>query len=147
MNGTERWSLQQYREYMSVAGGQVPKYRNNPCVVDGIRFDSQLEAAYYLYLQNERKEGRIAYYLRQVPFRLPGNVVYRVDFQVFWHYVDVERVQYVDVKGRETPTFKLKRKQVEELYPVKIDCIGRSEIPRSFINTVAEIVEIANGQL
>jgi hypothetical protein len=32
-------------------------------------------------------------------------------------------VTFEDTKGRETETFKLKKRQVEELYPVEIEVI------------------------
>ncbi len=33
------------------------------------------------------------------------------------------RVRVVDVKGVETETFKLKKRQVEEIYPVEIEIV------------------------
>lgn len=57
----------------------------------------------------------------QVPFHLPGNVIYRVDFMEFHND---GTVHFVDVKGMETNTFILKKKQVEELYaPIKIETV------------------------
>jgi hypothetical protein len=58
--------------------------------------------------------------LRQVPCDLPGNVKYRVDFLEF--YPDGS-VRFVDVKGMETPSFIMKKKQVEALYPVRIETV------------------------
>lgn len=150
MGKTEHWSLEQYRAHIGGLNHDVEpktsKYRNQRCVIDGIGFDSRLEAAYYLYLKHQRKEARIAYFHRQVPFDLPGNTKYRVDFQVVTmihrpENTEVE-IEYIDVKGRETPTFKLKRKQVEHLYPVKIRCVTKSEIPDWCINTVSELMSL-----
>ncbi|MEO1526714.1 MAG: DUF1064 domain-containing protein [Planctomycetota bacterium] len=90
-----------------------------PTIVDGFRFDSKAEAEYYVGLKLRRDAGEIIQFLRQVPFHLPGNVRYVVDFVEF--HAD-GTVHFVDVKGMETEMFKLKRKQVEELYaPIKIE--------------------------
>ena len=86
--------------------------------VDRIKFASKKEAAYYSELKLRQKAGEIIFFLRQVPFHLPGGVKYVVDFCEF--HKD-GTVHFIDVKGIETPMFKLKRKQVEALYPVEIE--------------------------
>jgi hypothetical protein len=93
------------------------KYSAKAVTVDGIRFDSQKEAYYYGKLKLAQKAGELKYFLRQVPFYLPGGVRYVVDFVEFWN--DGE-VSFVDVKGYDTPQSKQKRKQVEALWPIKI---------------------------
>ena len=93
------------------------KYRAEPTIVDGIRFASKREAKYYQDLQLAKKSGELVYFLRQVPMHLPGNVKYLCDFVEFWKSGEV---RFVDVKGFKTPMYRLKRKQVEALYPVKI---------------------------
>ena len=60
--------------------------------------------------------------MRQVPLHLVGNTKYVADFQVF--HLDGS-VEYIDVKGMETSTFKLKKKQVEATYPIKINVVTR----------------------
>jgi hypothetical protein len=98
--------------------GHRQKYNAVPTVVDGIRFASKKEAAYYCDLKLRVASGETRYFLRQVPIHLPGNVRYVVDFVRF----DAEgQVHYVDVKGRPTTMYKLKKKQVEALYPIKIE--------------------------
>ena len=92
------------------------KYRAIPIQIDGMRFDSKMEGNYYLILKDMQAKGEIKFFLRQVPFHLPGNVRYVCDFAVF----DENGVQFVDVKGFETPAFKIKKKQVESIYKVKI---------------------------
>ena len=96
------------------------KYNNVRTTVDGKKFDSIAESLYYTDLKHRTLDGEVAYFLRQVPFDLPGNVKYRIDFQVF---LTDGTVEYIDVKGVETAMFKLKKKQVEDLYPVKIICV------------------------
>ena len=94
------------------------KFNAKATVRDGIRFDSKKEAYYYDDLQLSVASGDILFFLRQVPFDLPGGVKYRVDFQIFC--ADY-RVTFVDVKGFETAEFKMKKKMVEALFPVEIE--------------------------
>ncbi len=89
---------------------------------DSQKFDSKMEARYYDSLKLQKKAGGIVFFLRQVPFHLPGNVRYIADFQVF--HSDGS-VSFVDVKGHDTPLSILKRKQVEALYPVKIEVVTK----------------------
>lgn len=93
------------------------KYHNHPVTVDGIRFDSKKEAAYYQQLKLRQAAGEVSYWLHQVPIRLPGGTRYVVDFQV--HLAD-GRVLYVDVKGRETQVFRVKKREIEHHYPLRI---------------------------
>ena len=53
-------------------------------------------------------------------FDLPGGVTYRADFIIFW---SDGNVTIEDVKGFETSEFKLKKKMVEELYPINIEVV------------------------
>lgn len=92
---------------------------------DGITFDSKLEGSYYLYLKQLKAVGEVVQFLRQVPFYLPGPTRYVVDFQVFWKDGSVE---FVDVKGMETPAFKKSKKQVEDLYaPITIKVVKKGD--------------------
>ena len=88
--------------------------------VDGIKFDSKKEAKYYGQLQLRKKSGEIVFFLRQVPFHLPGGVIYRVDFQEF---LSDGTIRFTDVKGFSTPEFIMKKKMVEDLYPVEIEIV------------------------
>lgn len=94
------------------------KYGNVATVVDGIRFDSRREARYYEQLKLRQAAGEVWYWLRQVPVHLPGGTKYVVDFLVF---LRDGTTQFVDVKGRQTAVFKLKRREVEHHYPIRID--------------------------
>ncbi len=93
------------------------KYGNKRTVIDGITFDSKKEANYYLQLKARQQAGEVVMFLRQVPIGLPGGVKYVIDFQVFLADGSVE---WVDVKGHRTDTYKLKKRQVEALYPIEI---------------------------
>lgn len=84
-----------------------------------IVFASKAEARYFDELVIEQRAGRLQppYFLMQVPMRLPGGVVYRVDFVVFWRETQPE---FVDVKGHRTEVYKIKKRQVEALYGITI---------------------------
>lgn len=94
------------------------KYNNQPTTRDGIRFASKKEATYYERLLIRQRTGEVSHFLMQVPFHLPGNTKYVLDFLIF--YTDGRAPDYVDVKGSETPVFRLKKRQVESLYPIRI---------------------------
>ncbi|HEX9973154.1 MAG TPA: DUF1064 domain-containing protein [bacterium] len=94
------------------------KFNAQKTELDGLRFDSKKEARYYQTLKLKVKAGIVLFFLRQVPFDLPGNVKYRVDFQEF--HAD-GTVHFVDVKGIKTDTYIMKKKMVEDLYPIKIE--------------------------
>lgn len=96
------------------------KYKAIRTELDGIKFDSKKEAAYYLDLKRQKDAGFVLFFLRQTAFDLPGNVKYRCDFQVF--YVD-GRIRFIDVKGMQTKDFIMKKKMVEALYPVEIEIV------------------------
>lgn len=96
------------------------KFNAKPTVNDGIRFDSKKEAKRYEQLKLLQHDGEVLFFLRQCPFHLPGGVRYVVDFAVFW---SDGHVSFEDVKGMQTPMFKAKKKQVEDLYPIEIDVI------------------------
>jgi len=85
---------------------------------DGMKFHSIKEAAYYDILKTAQAGGYVSFFLRQVPFHLPGNVTYICDFLVF--YLD-GTAQVIDVKGKRTPAYIKNKKMVEALYPVKIE--------------------------
>lgn len=101
------------------------KYRNAITVVDGIKFHSKLESERYLELKMLRAGRKILYFLRQTPFALPGGASWRCDFFVVWgdELRGVERISVEDCKGYETALGRLKIKQVEELYGIKVKLI------------------------
>ena len=114
---SERVSIEEYRKMIGQGGN---KYKSRSVVIDSIIFQSQKEANYYCRLKMLVTTGDVLYFLRQVPFHLPGNVTYRVDFMEV--HPDGS-VHYIDVKGFETKAFKRNKKQVEALYPVLIEVV------------------------
>ena len=103
------------------------KYNAKKVEVDGIKFDSKAEAEYYEHLKCLKKAKLVADIERQkriviLPsYEIKGRKVrathYIADFVVT--YIDGE-VEYVDVKGYETDTFKLKKKMFESMYGIPL---------------------------
>jgi len=93
------------------------KFKAIPTVSDNIRFSSKKEKKRYEELKLLQQAGELLFFLRQVPFHLPGNVKYVCDFMSFWKdgAVTIE-----DVKGFKTPMYKTKKKILEATYPIEI---------------------------
>jgi len=93
------------------------KFNAIPSVSDGIKFSSKKEMQYYQQLKRSEQSGELIFFLRQVPFHLPGNIKYICDFMIFWKdgSVTIE-----DVKGFKTPMYTAKKKMVEAIYPIEI---------------------------
>jgi hypothetical protein len=103
---------------------QINKFKNKPVMDNGKRFSSKLEHAYKNYLELLKSQGKVLFYLMQVPIDIIGGTKYILDFLVFYENGDVK---FIDTKGVETPTFKLKKKQVEALYPFTIEIIKKGD--------------------
>ncbi len=94
------------------------KFNAKPTELDGIKFASKKEAKYYHELKLRQAAGEVLFFLRQVPFHLPGNVRYVCDFAEF---LADGQVRFVDVKGYKTDMYKLKVKQVKAVFGVTIE--------------------------
>jgi len=102
------------------------KYRNEPIVVDGIRFDSRREAAYYAELKRREKAGEVGGVELQVPFPILGPAgelicTYVADFVFFDHVAD--RLRVIDVKGGETRDFRLKKKLMKVMKRIDVEVV------------------------
>ena len=93
------------------------KFKAKPVTDDGIRFASKKEYKRYTELKTLQKYGEVLFFLRQVPFHLTAGVKYVCDYLVFWTNGEVT---IEDVKGMKTPMYILKKKQVQQLYPIII---------------------------
>lgn len=105
------------------------KFRNVPTEVDGVRFDSKREARRFGELQWLEKAGEVKNIARQATYPLVVNQIriasYRADFTYeeragslrdgyFWRPV-VE-----DVKGVQTPVYKIKRALMKAIHGIDI---------------------------
>jgi len=93
------------------------KFKAKPTETDGIKFSSKKEAKRYNNLKMLKNIGEVLFFLRQVPFHLPGGVKYVCDFLIFWTN---GQVTIEDVKGFKTESYKAKKKMVEAIYPITI---------------------------
>jgi hypothetical protein len=100
------------------------KYHNQPVKINGSYYSSKLEANYKSHLDLLSSSGEVLFYLRQVPFHLPGGIKYVVDFQIFWKSGEVS---FSDCKGVMTDLCRTKISIVEALYPIKIEIIKKGD--------------------
>lgn len=96
------------------------KYNARAVVTDGVRYASLKEARYAAALKLREKAGEVLCHLEQIPIRLPGGTKLVVDFLEFW---TDGTVHWVDVKGMETDAFKIKKREVEAIYPFQIETV------------------------
>ena len=98
------------------------KFHAKPQKIEGRHFASKAEAAYYHKLKAAQTSGDLLFFLRQVPLDLPGSTKYIVDFLEFW---SDGSILFTDVKGFETEVFKIKLRQVHEMYPFEINIVKK----------------------
>jgi len=103
---------------------RLHKYGAKRTWVDGIAFDSKAEAAYYSQLKLRDRLGEVTDVKLQEPFVVfgpKGQVIctWKADF-TFWD-VKEKRKRVIDVKGVQTPLFKLKKKLVEAFLGITIE--------------------------
>lgn len=102
------------------------KYGSCKAMVDGIEFDSLMEARYYIYLQYLLKQGYIKSFQRQVKYLLQKGYVNNVDkkIQAIEYIADFtvtdinDNLTVIDVKGLKTDIFKIKEKMFGYVYPM-----------------------------
>ncbi len=102
----------------SYTGKLMNKYKAIKTEVDGITFASKREARYYADLKLLERAGEITHLELQPKFPLVVNgkkvCTYIADFM----FRDKDgQLKVWDVKGVITPTFQIKRKLTEALYP------------------------------
>ena len=107
------------------------KFGAAKCQINGHVFDSIMEARFYVYLLSKKKSKKIQKlelqpkFVLQEKFEKDGKkirpITYWADFLVA--YDDNNQVVY-DVKGRETPVFKLKKKMFNHKYrDLTLSCV------------------------
>lgn len=126
-----RWTEKQYQKYIQKQGSnnifklqKKNKYNNQKTIIDGITFDSKMEAKYYNTLKLLQEAGEIRdfglqpKYELQPAFEKGGKkyrpITYIADFVIVNNDGTTE---VVDVKGVETQVFKIKKKMFEYQYP------------------------------
>jgi len=108
---------------------QIPKrnkYGAKKTTLDGITFDSKAEANYFAQLKQREKAGEVGGVELQRPFVVLGPkgeliTTYKADF-AFWDFKE-DRFRVIDVKGVQTPVFRLKRKLVKAFLGVDVEVV------------------------
>ena len=104
-------------------GQKKSKYGAYKAKIDDYVFDSVMEARFYVYLLKQQKDNIISKIERQVKFELQPSFInalgkkevainYIADFVI---YVE-DKPLVIDVKGKETADFKIKKKMFEYKY-------------------------------
>ena len=100
------------------------KYRNKKVVIDGIKFDSQAEGIRYKELRLLERAGLIKDIKLQTSFELQpsfkknGKTIREITYRSDFDYITKDGRHIIeDVKGMETPEFKIKKKLFEYKYP------------------------------
>lgn len=101
------------------------KYHAQRTEYNGVKYASKKEANHARELDLRKKAGEIDFWLRQVPLSLPGGITYRIDFVTLKQVVNtcLYEVHWIEVKGKDLPMGKLKRKQVEAIYGIEVEVV------------------------
>lgn len=120
------------------------KYNSCSLMIDNNKFDSLMEAHYYIYLLSLLKENKIKSIMRQVPYLLQEEytnkftkkkirkIEYIADFVVT---DNKNNVFVIDVKGTKTDIFKLKEKIFGYMYPdLCLKCVKWSKRRKQWLD-------------
>lgn len=111
------------------------KYKNKKCEVDGIKFDSQVESKYYIYLKGIKEQGLIKDFSMQPKYELQeafrdknNKLIRKIEYKGdFLLTLNDDSQVVIDVKGSDfmlAPEFKLKRKLFMYKYPdIPFTCV------------------------
>ena len=92
---------------------------------NGIVYHSKREATYAQQLDTQVRAGVLTFWLRQVPFPLPGKTRYLLDFMTFESVAGTAlyHIRYFEVKGMKLRLGEIKRRQTEEIYGIEIEVV------------------------
>lgn len=102
------------------------KYNSYTVIIDNISFDSIMESRFYLRLLEMKAAKQISSFSMQVTYELQpkfrdkisGKVIRPITYIADFVVTDSNgQVMVVDVKGKETDVFKLKKKMFQYRYP------------------------------
>ncbi len=98
------------------------KMGNTITEVDGIKFDSGLEANRYAELLLMQKAGEIRELTLQKPFEMKVNGIKVCSYIADFYYLDVKKNLWVveDSKGFRTPMYKLKKKLMLAVHGITV---------------------------
>ena len=106
-------------------GRSTSKYRNIPCTIEGIRFQSQREGRRYWEYRQEEKAGVLKILALQKPFPFVHGGIkiceYRADFIIMYKVGPNAGIELVvDAKGKRTNEYILKKKMMKAFYGIDI---------------------------
>ena len=96
---------------------EVEELKRYGQTAEGIKFDSKMEAKYYIYLLMLQHQGQIKQIDMQPAYQLeegPRSIIYKADFLVTWKD---GRQEVIDVKGVQTKDFRMKAKMFRNRNP------------------------------
>lgn len=96
------------------------KYGAKKTEIDGIKFDSKAEAEFYLYLKKSETIKIVE--MQPKIYLTKARILYKPDFLVKDHEGDY----YIDVKGMETPVFKIKKRLWKAYIDMPLHIIKKS---------------------
>lgn len=114
-------SIEEYKKLKE----KKPKYKNKITEYNGVNYSSKLEASFAFRLDQLKQSGAIQSWIRQVTFVIGEGEKHVVDFLVFHRDGSYE---LIEIKGRDLPLGRLKRKDTEEKHGVKITVLTRKNI-------------------
>ena len=92
---------------------------------NGVYYDSKAEAHYAAYLDLEKLDGRVRWWIRQVTILLGPDHKTRVDFLVMLNLPGGSEVEAHEVKGCETSRFAKVRRLWPKYAPFRMKVIKR----------------------
>ena len=102
------------------------KYNSYTVTIDNISFQSIMESRFYLRLLEMKAEGKIKSFSMQVTYELQpkfkdkftGKAVRAITYIADFVVIDSKNnTMVIDVKGKETDVFKIKKKMFQYKYP------------------------------
>lgn len=118
----------------------MSKFNAKKVIVDGIKFDSEVESKYYAHLKRLKSMGEVEHFELQPSFVLQDKftkhgkthkpIIYKADFKVWF---SDGTVKVIDVKGMKLPEFKLKEKLFAKKFDTELICICYSKIDGGWI--------------
>lgn len=111
------------------------KYGNKKVIIDGIKFESELEGRRYVQLKLLKRAGEISNLKLQVPyllqdsFRKNGKTYRKIEYIADFVYEEKGKTIVEDTKGVKTDVFKIKQKLFEYKYPdLSLKVITKADI-------------------
>lgn len=124
MSGVKRlYSKQSLKRKVTKPPIKQPKYNNRKVKIDGHKFDSKLEAQYYMFLKHKKKQGKILDFTLQPRFELEpkfkfeGKIYQKEEYVADFEVLHLNgTTQIIDCKGVMTDLFRSKAKRYVRKY-------------------------------